>query len=237
MPDRARDQHSGPRPRVLLLCYSYTGQSLKVLEAAGQVFSQRGYDVDTAEVEFTDPRFSGRFSRFPMRHVWPDMISVLPAQMRRATGGIRIPDEVRNGTYDLICIGSPTWWNTASMPVRSFLKSEEARKLLADRPFAVFVVCRRFWRENLTTVRKLGEQAGGEYVDEIHFTFPGDHLRSMLSLTSYLGSGQYHDRYLGVRIPPTNIQPDQLAQTRAFASGLADRLFGDGRAAPDGETV
>jgi hypothetical protein len=48
----------------------------------------------------------------------------------------------------------------------------------------------------------------------------------MLSLTSYLGSGEYRDRYLGVRIPSTNVQPEQLEQTRKFAAALADRLFG-----------
>ena len=41
--------------------------------------------------------------------------------------------------------------------------------------------------ENLTAVRELAEQQGGRYVDGIHFTYPGDPLRSMLSLTSYLG--------------------------------------------------
>ena len=103
------------------------------------------------------------------------------------------------------------------MPMRSFLKSDEARKLLSGKPFAVFVVCRQFWRENLEAVRELAEQQGGRYVDEIHFTYPGDKLRSMLSLTSYLGSGEYRERYLGIRIPPTNVQPEQLEQTRTFA--------------------
>ena len=84
---------------------------------------------------------------------------------------------------------------------------------------------------------RLGEKAGGEYVDEIHFTYPGGQIHSMLSLTSYLGSGQYRDRYLGLRIPPTNVQPEHLEQTRAFASALADRLFGKGRVVPDREEV
>jgi menaquinone-dependent protoporphyrinogen IX oxidase len=212
-------------PRVLLLYYTYTGQSLKVLEAAGEVFRERGCEVQKAQIEFTDQRYAERFSRFPMRRVWPDMLSVLPAQKRGATGEIRTPDTVRNGDYDLICIGSPTWWQTVSMPMRSFLKSEEARKLLADTPFAVFVVCRQYWKENFTAVRQLAEQQGGRYVDGIHFTYPGDPLRSMLSLTSYLGSGEYRERYLGIRIPSTNVQPEQLEQTREFAAALADRLF------------
>ena len=225
MTDFISDVRGDRPPRVLLVYYTYTGQSLRVLEAAGEVFRERGCEVHKAEIEFTDQRYAERFSRFPMRRVWPDMLSVLRAQKRGATGEIRTPDTVRNGDYDLICIGSPTWWQTVSMPMRSFLKSDEARKLLDGKLFVVFVVCRQYWKENFTAVRELAEQQGGRYVDGIHFTYPGGPLRSILSLTSFLGSGEYRDRYLGVRIPATNVQPEQLEQTRKFAAGLADRLF------------
>ncbi|MFN8071313.1 MAG: flavodoxin family protein [Mycobacterium sp.] len=222
--DNGGNEQDGPR-RVLLVYYSYTGQARKVLEAAGEVFRERGCEVHAAPIEFTDPRYAQRFSRFPMEHMWRDFLGMLPAQTLKATGEIRIPDEVRRGDYDLICIGSPTWWRDVSMPLRSFLKSGEARPLLQDKPFAVFVVCRRYWKENLNAVRKLAEKAGGRYEGGIHFGYPGDQVRSMLSLTSYLGSGQYRDRYLGVRIPATNISEDQLEETRRFAGQLADRLL------------
>jgi len=211
---------------VLLLYYSYTGQAKRVLDAAGTVFRERGCEVDVAPIEFTDPRYAERFSRFPMHNVWPEFIGMLPAQTLRATGRIRTPDEVRTGDYDLICIGSPTWWRTVSMPLRSFLTSGEAAPLLDGTPFAVFVVCRRYWRENLQAVRKLAQKKGGRFVGGIHFEYPGGQLQSMLSLTSYLGSGEYRDRYLGVKIPTTNVSDDQLEESRRFAAKLADRVFG-----------
>lgn len=123
-------QTAARSPRVLLLYYSYTGQARKVLEAAATVFRARGYEVTEAPIEFTDPRYAERFSRFPMRSVWPEFLGMLPAQTMQRTGDIRTPDAVRTGDYDLICIGSPTWWDTVSMPLRSFLKSHEARPLL-----------------------------------------------------------------------------------------------------------
>ena len=163
MTDMTSEGRGERAPRVLLLYYTYTGQSLRVLEAAAEVFRERGCDVQKAEIEFTDQRYAERFSRFPMRRVWPDMLSVLPAQKRGATGEIRTPDTVRNGDYDLICIGSPTWWQTVSMPMRSFLKSDEARKLLAGKPFAVFVVCRQYWLENLNGGARARRAAGRSF--------------------------------------------------------------------------
>jgi hypothetical protein len=124
-----------------------------------------------------------------------------------------------------------------NMPMRSFLKSNKARTLLADKPFAAFAVCRRFWRNNFKTVRKLGEKQGGQYVVGIHFEYPGGQIRLLPSLASYFGSGEYRDRYMGLRIPPTNVQPEQLEQTRKFALALADPLFGAGWAMQGEETV
>jgi hypothetical protein len=224
-------------PRVLQLYYSYTGQAHKVLDAAGEVFRSRGCEVSEAEIKFTDPKYSEKFSSFPMKHVWPDMLSVIGAQKRNEIGEIETPDTVRDGDYDLILIGSPTWWDNVSMPMRSFLKSDEARKLLSGKPFAVFVVCRTFWQANFEGVRELAEEAGGRYVDEIHFTYPGDNMRSMLALTSYLGSGEYKKRSMGVKLPPTNVQPEQLEQTRTFAGRLADRLLAKSSALPGQEPV
>ena len=109
--------------------------------------------------------------------------------------------------------------------------------MLSGKPFAVFVVCRTFWQANLEGVRELAEEQGGRYVDEIHFTYPGDNLRSMLALTSYLGTGEYRKRSLGLRLPPTNVQPEQLEQTRTFAGRLADRLLAKSSALPGQEPV
>jgi hypothetical protein len=86
-------------------------------------------------------------------------------------------------------------------------------------------------------VRELAEEQGGRYVDEIHFTYPGDNLRSMLALTSYLGTGEYRKRSLGLRLPPTNVQPEQLEQTRTFAGRLVDRLLAKRSAVPGQEPV
>jgi menaquinone-dependent protoporphyrinogen IX oxidase len=215
------------KPRVLFVYYTYTQQTLKVIEAMANVLRERGCEVRQARIEFTDPRYADRFSRFPLRHAYLDLFGMFPAQLRRATGQIRIPDEAREGEYDLVCIGSPTWWLTTCMPIRSFMKSDAAGRLLNRKRFAVFVVCRRYWRNNLTTVSKLGTKQGAEYLNGTHFAFAGGQIRSLLSLLNYLGKGEHRKRYLGVRIPPPNLKPNYLLEAQAFANDLADRLSGE----------
>lgn len=85
-------------PRILLLYYSFSGQSRKVLETAGEVFAEHGCDVVKAGIEFTDPRYAQRFSQFPLRRVWPDMLSVLKAQQRGETGRSAPPTRCATAT-------------------------------------------------------------------------------------------------------------------------------------------
>src|SRR5436190_10482693 len=220
-------------PRVLLVYYTYTQQSRRVAEAMGDAFRERGCDVHQARIEFTDPRYAERFSRFPLRHAFLDILGMLPAQLRGASGEIRVPDEARDGDYDLVCIGSPTWWLKTSVPIRAFLKSDAAGRLLDGKRFAAFVVCRRYWGINLRAVRTLGTAHGGKWVDGTHFSFAGGQLRSLLSLLSYFGKGEDRARYFGVRIPPTNLKPDYRERSRAFAAGLANGL----QSSPSGATA
>ena len=170
-----------------------------------------------------DSRYTDRFHEFPMPHPFRELVGMIPAELRRGTGEISIPDEAQGGDYDLVCIGSPTWWLSTSVPIRSYLESEAARMVLSGTDFATVVVCRRYFGHNLRTVKKLASRLGARYVDGIHFAYQGGQIRSLLSLLSYLGSGEYRERYLGVPIPPTNIQDAQLETARTFASRLADR--------------
>jgi hypothetical protein len=128
--------------------------------AMAEVFRARGWDATQAAIDLTDARYADRFSRFPMGHAFLDVVRMLPAQLRRRTGEIRIPAEAQAGDYDLVCVFSPTWWLTTSIPVRSFLKADTTAGLLAGKPFTDVVVCRRYWANNHRTVRDLGSGHG-----------------------------------------------------------------------------
>jgi menaquinone-dependent protoporphyrinogen IX oxidase len=212
------------KPSVLFVYYTYTQQTRKVAEAMAEVLRGRGCEVHLAAIEFTDPRYEKRFSQFPMPRPFLEVVAMIPAELRRRPAKIGIPAVVTERDYDLVCIGSPTWWLTTDVPIRSFLESDTAGRVLHGKPFAVAVPCRRYWRHNLKTVRRLGTKSGGVFADGIHFRYQGGQVRSLLSLISYLGSGKYRERYLGVKIPPTNIQEYHLDAARKFADGLADRL-------------
>ena len=212
------------KPRALFVYYTHTQQAGRVSDAMAETLRERGCDVTQASIEFTEPKYVERFSRFPFHHAVFDIVPLLLPQLRRKTGQIRIPDEARSADYDLVVVGSPTWFFMSAMPIRSYLKSYEARAALSGKPFSVYVVCRRYWHWNLNEASSLGKAQGGKYIDGVHFTYEGGQIRSLLSLLSYFGKGEMRERSLGIKIPPTNLKPDFGDQAAAFANRLADNL-------------
>jgi len=215
---------TGSKPRVLFVYFTYTQQTKKIVDAMAEVLGDRGCDTELAKIDFVDPHYSKRFETFPMPHPLREVLGMIPAEFLRKPGKIEIPDVVTDGEYDLVVIGSPTWWLSTNVPIKAFLESDAAGKVLSGTKFTGAVPCRRYWKHNLKNVRRKGTKRGGTWIDGIHFRYQGGQVRSLLSLISYLGSGQYKEKYAGVKIPPTNLQGDQLDGARTFAGQLADQL-------------
>jgi hypothetical protein len=215
---------SAEKPQVLFVYFTYSRQTLRVVEAMASVLCERGCGVTLARIEFTDPRYTDLFSKFPFRHAYFAVARMLAPQLGHATGQIRVPDVVREGKYDLVCIASPTWWFNPCMPIRSFMESDLAGTVLAEKRFAVIVVCHRYWKSNLATLKALGIKKGGKFVNAIHFIAAGGPVGSMLALMGYLARGVVQERYLGVKLPPPNLQPSYAGEAQSFAGVLADGL-------------
>ncbi len=210
-------------PRVLFIYYSFSEQTRRTVEAMVDAARARGWDATTAEIEFTDPRYASRFSKVPMHRPLLEIVGMLPAQLRRRTGEIRIPPEAETGDHDLVVFGSPTWWLTTNMPIRSYLQSPGAGATLAGKPFAAASVSRRYYKGNLKTIRALGEECGGTWVDATHFVVAGNQVTSMLAWLAYMKHGEARERVLGIKMPPPNLKPDFELQAQHFINGVVDR--------------
>jgi hypothetical protein len=71
------------RPSVLFVYFTYTNQTRKVIDAMAEVLRGRDFDVTLAAIEFTDPRYAGRFKEFPMRHPFRELVGMIPAESPR----------------------------------------------------------------------------------------------------------------------------------------------------------
>src|SRR5271167_4012955 len=186
--DGRTDMHTATKPSVLMVYYSYTHQTETSMELMAQVLRDRGCETTLAPIEFTDPRYQKRFMQFPMPKPFLEVVAMIPAELGHKRAKIGIPDVVTERRYDFVVIGAPTWWLSTDVPIREFLESDTAAKVLEGKSFTGVVCCRRYWKHNLKSVRRIGTKRGGNFVDGIGFRYQGGQIRSLFSLLSYLGS-------------------------------------------------
>ncbi len=206
------------KPRILILYYTFTNQTRRVSEAMAKAFHELGFEVEECTIDFIDQRYRLQLSDKPK--LLRTIMELLPAQLLGRTGQIRVPEEILTRQYDLICIGSPTWWFYPAMPIGSFLKSPAARQLLENRRFAVFAVCRKIWWTNLRLVKKLASKQGGRFVDGAAFCFEGGYIRSEMSFISYMRNDANLDRFLGFKIYKFGVSDEGIARAKEFAQEL-----------------
>jgi flavodoxin len=214
-------QPNASKHRVLILYYSFTNQTQRVAEAMGEVFRELDCEVELCNIEFVDEHY--RIER-PFKPVIRKLLSWFLPQVLGKCGAVRVPEEILNGNYDLICLGSPTWWLNPAMPVVSFLKSSSAGGLLEGKQFAVFAVCRGLWRNNVRRVKKLARKQGATFVDAAAFCFQGNQVQSALSFISYMQNDANLDRFWGVQIYEFGIAQEGIAKAKEFAHQLAAGL-------------
>ena len=186
-------------------------------------FEARGCEATKALLEFTDQRWVPKLSQFPTKRPFPQISSILIAQLRHQNGEIRIPLEAETGDYDLVVIVSPTWWFQTSMPIRSYLESPAASAILDGKPFATASISRRYFGINLGQQRKLAEKNGGRFTgDTTHFVCAGGQVKSMLAWLGYMKHGEPQERVMGLKMYPPNLQPSYEEQAKMFVDGLVN---------------
>lgn len=199
--------------RCLILYASFTGQAARAAQLAAQAAERAGWDVATRCIVMSDPADAmTRPLGLAGAKRWTQAAQagqVVPVALQPADG----LDE----SFDAVLLFSNTWGGHPSVPVNAFLHSDAARRLMAGRPFAVYVVCRRLWQKNLAITRALGEAAGGRFIGSAAFTHPGSQIGSLLQTVTYLiGSAPPRRSLLGVPLPAYGLSDEALARVGDF---------------------
>jgi protein-tyrosine phosphatase len=207
--------------RCLLIYYSFTGQAQRAVEAAAREIGGAGSEAVTCRIDFAAEE--ARLRR-------PLSLVDIKRWTTAASRGDRLPIRYEppgclEGSYDLVFVFSNTWQKSPATPIRSFLESPDAARVLSGRPFAVVVVCRRLWENNLAVVRRLGEAAGGSYVDALAVIHNGGNAGSLVQTTTYMmGSGTGRRHLLGVPLPEYGLSPESLDKIAPFTRRVLERV-------------
>ena len=203
--------------RVLLVCFSQTGQLTRVARRLTSPLAEAD-DVELVE-EVLRPRrpypFPWPLWRF--LDAMPESVLLEPPLLEPLA--VR-PDE----HFDLIIIAYQVWYLAPSGPIAGFLESDAGKRLLRGRQVVTVIACRNMWLVAQETVKRLIREAGGTLRDNVVLTDPGSALASLITTPRWLLTGR-RDAFLG--LPPAGVAEDEISKADRFGHALLNALRAD----------
>jgi hypothetical protein len=125
--------------------------------------------------------------------------------------------------YDLVILGYQVWFLSPSGPTAGFLKSSEARELLADTPVVTVIACRDMWLMAQERVKEFLAAAGAKLVGNVVLVDEGGSIGSLLATPVWMMTGA-RGPHLGGLIPRAGVRPEQIDTSRRFGERILMRL-------------
>ena len=186
--------------RILVIYYTQSGQLKEIADNFVAPFQKKGVEVDFYQIEMETP-FPFPWTNESFFWAFPESFLEIPQPIKPVSTAIMSKE------YDLIVLAYQVWYLSPSIPVTSFLKSEQARVLLEGKPVVTLSGTRNMWIKAQEKVRSMLVKKGACIVANIALTDRHYNHISVLTIVHWLFTGK-KDKYLGVFPLPGVSQKD-----------------------------
>lgn len=186
--------------RILVIYYTQSGQLKEIADNFVAPFQKQGIPVDFYEIQMETP-YPFPWTNESFFEAFPESFLELPQPIKA------MPPDIETQEYDLVVLAYQVWYLSPSIPVTSFLKSEQARVLLEGKPVVTLSGTRNMWIKAQEKVRNMLVKKGACIVANIALTDRHYNHISVLTIVHWLFTGK-KDKYLGVFPLPGVSQKD-----------------------------
>lgn len=211
------EPEGGFKKRALVLYFSMTEQAEKAAGAIKRGLEAEGVSVDVSLIEPVKPYifpFKSRLGFFKLSlNVWRGQkIKIKPL-------------EVNPDNYDMIILGTQTWWMSPALPVRAVFNDVGNKHIFEGRNVAVFVVSRGLWQGNLRMTLGSLRKFGANIVDTIPLQHRGKEPYRLITLGGYLLTGkEFKPDWLKKILYHYGLDEVELQRAEAFGRRLGRLL-------------
>ena len=125
--------------------------------------------------------------------------------------------------FDLVILGYQVWFLSPSGPTAAFLKSPEAKAVLADTPVVTVIACRDMWLMAQERVKELLADAGARLVGNVALVDEAGSVGSFFATPVWMMTGN-RGPHLGGLIPRAGVKPQQIIDSRRFGERILQTL-------------
>lgn len=150
--------------KILILSYSFSGQTSGLLRQLQTTLQQEGHEVIKERLTPTTPL------KFPTGSFASCFKMMLTTFVRQRVSILPLPSTCYE-YYDLILLGGPTWSYNPSGPILSLL-DREGRTLFKGKTVLPVISCRGYWRLHYLGLKHILERCGARIPNRIIFSHP-----------------------------------------------------------------
>lgn len=203
------------KPRILIIYYSQTGQLRHILDCVTAELTSRA-DLTFYEIQPITP--------FPFPWTALQFFDAMPETVvHRPSAIMPMPDDIKNGQYDLVILGYQPWFLNPSQPITAFLQSEDA-KVLSGKPVVTIVGCRNMWLYAQEKTKQYIIKNEGRLVGNIVLNDTNPNLISLLTIIRWAFKGQ--KKASGV-LPDAGVQELDILNSRKYGLPILYHLKDD----------
>lgn len=201
---------------VLVIYYSQTGQLLDILKNIASAVSDEKVNISYCEI-VPKKKFPFPWKQEEFYGAFPETFLQIPTPLEA------IPSEILQKKYDLVILGFTTWYLTPSIPINSFLKSAEAKTLLANTRVVTVSASRNMWIMAQEKVKKLLVANNAKLLGNIALVDRNMNHISVITIVHWLMGGK-KTKMLGI-FPKPGVSNNDIKAASRFGILIKDALI------------
>lgn len=201
---------------VLIIFYSQSGQ----LKSIAQNIVKPFLNSDEIKVTFHEIQLETPFP-FPWNKesffdAFPESFLQIPTKLKP------VPNEILNTKFDLVLFHYQVWYLSPSIPINSFLRSEEGKKILNNTPVVTINGSRNMWFMAQEKIKVLLKKANAQLVGNIALVDRVGNLISVLTIVEWMFSG-VKKKYLGF-FPLPGVSEKDIQESTKFGDVILSQF-------------
>lgn len=205
-------------PRVLILYYSFSGQTTGLLKHLSNGLNHQGVSVTFEKLRPLHP------PRFPVGAILPTLRMMVTTTLRQRLP-IHEPAPVAWADYDLLILAGPTWSYNPSGPVLDLIDRFGVR-LFRGRTVLPLISCRGYWRLHWLGLKRLLQSRGAQVPNRIIFSHPApEPWRTIGVFMKIAGMAPERSRLIGRFYQRYGHSKEQLIEAERIGALLGNALL------------
>ncbi len=199
---------------VLVIYYSQSGQLETIAKQIAKPFlNEENIKVTFHEIQLEKP-FPFPWNKDSFFDAFPESFLQIPTALKP------VPEEILNTKFDLVLFHYQVWYLSPSIPINSFLKSEDAKKILNNTPVITISGSRNMWIMAQEKIKVLLRKANANLVGNVALVDRVGNLISVITIVEWMFSG-VKKKYLGI-FPLPGVSDKDIEESSQFGEIMLD---------------